>query len=83
MTEASHQMTSQTYTSSVSSPESVGIPHGCQVAVFEVDKDEKIGNGNGEICVRGNNVFHGYLRNPEANKRAFTKCGYFRYIHHS
>lgn len=32
----------------------------------------------GEVLARGPNIFHGYWRIPEANKKAFTSDGYFR-----
>ena len=79
MTEASHQMTSQTPSLSThpSSIASVGISHGCQVRIFALDCDEEV-QKDGEICVKGPNVFKGYLRNKKANEEAFTKSGYFR-----
>ena len=35
------------------------------------------GNTEGELVVKGPSIFFGYLDNPEENKRAFTKDGYF------
>jgi 2,3-dihydroxybenzoate-AMP ligase len=34
-------------------------------------------NTEGELIVKGPSIFFGYLNNPEENKRAFTKEGYF------
>jgi non-ribosomal peptide synthetase component E (peptide arylation enzyme) len=34
-------------------------------------------NTEGELVVKGPSIFFGYLDNPEENKRAFTKDGYF------
>lgn len=33
-------------------------------------------NGVGEICVKGRNVFMGYLKNEEESKREFNREGY-------
>jgi acyl-CoA synthetase (AMP-forming)/AMP-acid ligase II len=47
------------------------------VAIMEDDgKLLQVGN-QGEVVVRGETVMHGYYRNPEANKAAFTN-GWFR-----
>ncbi|OMH82595.1 Long-chain-fatty-acid-CoA ligase 1 [Zancudomyces culisetae] len=42
----------------------------------EVGYDLK--DGIGEICIRGNTVFRGYLDNPEETQKAFTEDGWFR-----
>ena len=39
-----------------------------------IDPDE---DGVGELAIKGPNVFHGYLNDPEATARAFDKDGYF------
>ena len=40
---------------------------------------ETVPQGNeGEICIRGDKVTQGYLRNPAANKTSFTQTGYLR-----
>lgn len=35
-------------------------------------------NGEGELCVKGPNVFRGYFGNPQATKDAFTEDGWFK-----
>jgi len=35
-------------------------------------------NCEGELCVKGPNVFRGYFGNPQATKAAFTEDGYFK-----
>lgn len=39
-----------------------------------IDPDE---DGIGELAIKGPNIFHGYLNDPEATARAFDKDGYF------
>ena len=41
-----------------------------------LDKDPK--TGVGEIAVKGDNVFKGYFKNPEATAAAFTEDGWFK-----
>lgn len=59
-------------------PGSVGLPlPGVEVRVIG-DYDVFLGPGReGEVVVKGPNVFRGYLNRPEANEAAFMK-GYFR-----
>jgi malonyl-CoA/methylmalonyl-CoA synthetase len=53
---------------------SVGLPlPGLEVALGESD-----GDGDGEILLRGPQVFGGYWRNDEATAEAFTADGWFR-----
>jgi long-chain acyl-CoA synthetase len=54
---------------------SEGRPLLADSAVRIADPDAQ---GNGEIQLRGPNVFEGYLDNPEANRAAFTEDGWFR-----
>ncbi len=43
------------------------------------DKDHEVPTGReGEIQIRGPQVFSGYFKNPDANARAFTPDGFFR-----
>lgn len=50
-------------------PESVGVPLSCNSVRVS---DE------GEVLVKGSNVFRGYLNNEKANRDAFTEDGWFR-----
>ena len=45
---------------------------GTQIKIFNPDEQ-----GNGEICIRGRNVFMGYLNNPEATFEVMDSEGYF------
>ncbi|KAK3942238.1 putative peroxisomal-coenzyme A synthetase [Diplogelasinospora grovesii] len=78
MTEAAHQMTSNPLPPSKRKPGTVGLGQGVEVVVLD-DAGNPVPQGNeGEICIKGENITKGYLNNPEANKTAFTKDGYFR-----
>ncbi len=58
---------------------SVGIAAGPEVAVMDVESSHLLPPGQiGEVVARGPNVMTGYLRNPEANQKAFTQDGWFR-----
>jgi long-chain-fatty-acid--CoA ligase ACSBG len=45
---------------------------GTQIKIFSVDE-----NGVGEICMRGRNVFMGYLHNESETIEVFDNEGYF------
>jgi oxalate---CoA ligase len=78
MTEAAHQMTSNPLPPAKRKPGSVGLGQGVQVAILDFDGNHVPKGGEGEICVRGENVTKGYLNNPKANKDSFTQEGWFR-----
>ena len=78
MTEGAHQMTSNPLPPAKRFPGSVGIGQGVEVKILDVEGTEVSQGSEAEICIRGENVTHGYLNNPEANKSSFTKEGFFR-----
>ena len=78
MTEAAHQMTSNPLPPAKRFPGSVGIGQGVEVKILDLEGSEVPQGSEGEICIRGENVTHGYLNNPDANKTSFTKEGFFR-----
>ena len=53
---------------------SVGRPYPfVEVALYDPTSDSFVdGPGEGELCVRGPNVFRGYLHDPESTRAAFT-----------
>ena len=78
MTEAAHQMTSNPLPPAKRKPGSVGLGQGVDVAIINSKGDHVDRGGEGEICVRGENVTKGYLNNEKANRESFTKDGWFR-----
>jgi acyl-CoA synthetase (AMP-forming)/AMP-acid ligase II len=77
MTEAAHQMASNPLPPGPRKPGSVGQGTGVDIVI----RDER-GRGlpagtQGEVTIRGHNVMHGYLNNPQANESSFCQ-GYFR-----
>lgn len=77
MTEASHQMTSNTLNKQ--KVNSVGVAQGTVQLTIRDESDNELSQGKrGEVCIRGDNVTKGYLNNPQANKDNFTATGWFR-----
>ncbi len=77
MTEAAHQMSSNPLPPAPRKPGSVGRGTGVEVAILDEQGQLLPPGKQGEVSIRGANVMHGYLNNPQANAQAFTK-GYFR-----
>jgi acyl-CoA synthetase (AMP-forming)/AMP-acid ligase II len=71
MTEAAHQMASNPLPPADRKPGSVGQAAGPEVAIMDFDGNAVSQGGEGEICIRGGNVFSGYENNAEANAEAF------------
>jgi len=71
MTEAAHQMASNPLPPADRKPGSVGQAAGPEVAIIDFDGNPVDQGGEGEICIRGGNVFSGYENNPDANAEAF------------
>ncbi len=46
--------------------------------VLDEEGNEVPRNQEGELCVKGPNVFRGYFGNPQATRDAFTKDGWFK-----
>lgn len=78
MTEAAHQMTSNPLPPQKRKPGSVGPGQGVEVAILDTEGRYVEYGGQGEICVRGENVTRGYLNNEKANRESFTEEGWFR-----
>eukprot|EP00850_Spirogloea_muscicola_P000229 SM000001S04631 [mRNA] locus=s1:1303987:1308811:- [translate_table: standard] len=73
MTEASHQMTANPLPAhGPHKPGTVGKPTGIELGILD-DNGKVLGpDEEGEVCINGPNVTHGYRDNPEANKTAFA-----------
>ena len=57
-------------------PGSCGKPIGNEMKVFDESDNEVRDNELGEIVLRGDNIFKGYFKNPEATEKAFAS-GWF------
>lgn len=76
MTEAAHQMTSNTF--DLQRPGCVGIASGVELVILN-DDDHTVSHGQqGEICVRGPSLMQGYRNNESANASSFVPSGHFR-----
>jgi acyl-CoA synthetase (AMP-forming)/AMP-acid ligase II/thioesterase domain-containing protein len=78
MTEAAHQMASNPLPPAARKAGSVGVAAGPEVAVLDEAGLPLPAGTVGEVTVRGETIFAGYERNPEANAQAFTADGWFR-----
>ena len=77
MTEAAHQMASNPLPPGPRKPGSVGNGTGVDIATLDEQGRTLPAGVQGEVCIRGDNVMHGYLNNAEANTSSFCN-GYFR-----
>ena len=79
MTEASHLMTSNPLPPAKRLTGCVGrAADGVEVAILDANGEAVPQGDEGEVCILGENVTKGYLRNPTANETSFTKAGFFR-----
>ena len=49
-----------------------------EVRIIDPNGNELPRNTDGELATKGPTIFAGYLKNPEENKKSFTKDGFFR-----
>ena len=77
MTEAAHQMASNPLPPAARKPGSVGRSAGPEVAIMDSTGNLLPTGAEGEIVIRGDNVFDGYAANAAANETAFDN-GWFR-----
>ena len=49
-----------------------------EIKIIDPDGKELPRNTDGELATKGPAIFAGYLKNPEENKKSFTKDGFFR-----
>jgi oxalate---CoA ligase len=79
MTEAAHQMCSNPLPHrGPRKAGSVGLGQGVEVAILDAQGNEVSQGGQGEVCIRGDNVTKGYINNDKANRESFTAQGFFR-----
>jgi acyl-CoA synthetase (AMP-forming)/AMP-acid ligase II len=77
MTEASHQIASNSLPPGRRLPGSVGVAAGADAAIVDSSGRPLSAGQTGEIAIRGRAVTRGYERDPEANATAFQD-GWFR-----
>ena len=60
-------------------PGTVGQATGVEIAIMDMEAKGQLQSPDkiGEVVIKGENVMHGYHKNPEANAEAFVK-GWFR-----
>ena len=57
-------------------PGTVGIGHGVEVKILNDKGEEQPAGVDGEVCVRGPNVTHGYVNNDKANRESFFRASF-------
>lgn len=77
MTEASHQIAGNPLPPRPHKAGSVGLAAGPEVGVMDPDGNLLPAGRTGEIVLRGPTITSGYLSNPEANEKGFSR-GWFR-----
>jgi acyl-CoA synthetase (AMP-forming)/AMP-acid ligase II/acyl carrier protein len=77
MTEAGPLIASTELPPALRYPGAVGRPWGTEVGIFAADWSLLADGNEGEVAIRGPNVFSGYEADPEANADAFRE-GWFR-----
>jgi acyl-CoA synthetase (AMP-forming)/AMP-acid ligase II len=77
MTEAAHQMSSNPLPPGMRKPGCVGGGTGVDIVILDELGNVLPPRTQGEVSIRGANVMHGYLNNPDANAASFSG-GYFR-----
>ena len=77
MTEAAHQMASNPLPPGVRKPGAVGLAAGPEVAILDGSGRVLPAGSEGEVAVRGDNIFGAYENNLTANDSAFCD-GWFR-----
>ena len=76
MTEAGPLITTTKPVLEEPKPQSVGQSAGPEICIFDPDGNPLPPNQAGEVAIRGENVFDGYLDNAEANAQSF-QAGWF------
>ena len=77
LTETSPIVSVNTEANKKSGSVGINLPY-VKIRITDDDGNELPRNVEGEICVKGDNVFHGYYNNPQASADAFDKDGWFR-----
>jgi acyl-CoA synthetase (AMP-forming)/AMP-acid ligase II len=77
MTEAAHQMASNPLPPGIRKPGSVGTGTSVEVAILDEAGNILAHGKQGEVSIKGANVFGGYEDNPDANRASFSN-GWFR-----
>jgi acyl-CoA synthetase (AMP-forming)/AMP-acid ligase II len=76
MTEAAHLVSTGCF-ANPGPAESVGVPLGCTIAIYDKDFQPCNSQATGEICLLGPGIMTEYIKPETANKTAFVN-GYFR-----
>ena len=76
ISEAAGQVTANPLPPLVRKPGSAGLPAGNELAVVDEDGSRLPAGSLGEVVLRGDNIFCGYLANPEADREALQEVWY-------